>query len=103
MNPRPLLRLEGAAVLIVSLLFYHWSQGGWLRFALLFLLPDLSMLGYAANIRVGAITYNAVHTYVGPLVVWLGYSLSRRIALQFYRSPGSGSLTSALIECLDSG
>ena len=52
MNPRPLLQLEGAAVLIVSLLFYHWSQGSWLQFALLFLLPDLAMLGYAANIRV---------------------------------------------------
>lgn len=73
MNPRPLLHLEGVAVLIVSLLFYHWSQGSWLQFALLFLLPDLSMLGYVANIRVGAITYNAVHTYVGPLVL-AGYS-----------------------------
>ena len=69
MNPRSLLRLEGAAVLIVSLLFYHWSKGSWLQFALLFLLPDLSMLGYAAGIRVGAITYNVVHTYVGPLVL----------------------------------
>jgi Domain of unknown function (DUF4260) len=29
--------------------------------------------GYAANIRVGTITYNAVHTYVGPLVL-AGYS-----------------------------
>jgi hypothetical protein len=30
------------------------------------------MLGYAANIRVGAITYNAVHTYVGAVGVgWL--------------------------------
>jgi hypothetical protein len=29
--------------------------------------PDLSMIGYAANARVGAATYNAVHTYVGPL------------------------------------
>lgn len=69
MNPRPLLHLEGVAVLIVSLLCYHWSQGSWLQFALLFLLPDLSMLGYAANIRAGAITYNVVHTYVGPLVL----------------------------------
>lgn len=69
MNPRPLLRLESAAVLIVSLLFYHWSHGIWLQFALLFLLPDLSMLGYAVNIRVGAITYNLVHSYVGPLVL----------------------------------
>ena len=74
MNPRPLLQLEGAAVLIVSLLLYHWSHGSWLQFALLILLPDLSMLGFAANLRVGAITYNAVHTYVGPLVL-AGYSL----------------------------
>ena len=64
MNPRPLLHLEGAAVLIVSLLTYHWSQSSWLQFASLFLLPDLSMLGYAGNTRVGAITYNAVHTAI---------------------------------------
>jgi hypothetical protein len=80
-NPRPLLHLEGAAVLIVSLLSYHWRQGSWLQFALLFLLPDLSMFGYAANIRVGAITYNAVHTYVGLLVL-AGYAFgSNRAAI----------------------
>jgi len=101
MNPRPLLRLEGAAVLIVSLLSYHWSHGSWLPFALLFLVPDLSLLGYAANVRVGAITYNAVHTYLGPLVL-AGYSFgSNRPAI--FRCPSHGSLTSALIECLDSG
>ena len=69
MNPRPLLRLEGATVLIVSLLLYRWSHASWLQFTLLFLLPDLSMLGYAVNNRAGAITYNFVHTYVGPLVL----------------------------------
>jgi Domain of unknown function (DUF4260) len=63
---------------IVSLLSYHWSHGSWLQFALLFLLPDLSMLGYAANNSVGAITYNAVHTYVGPLVL-AGYLCLSRI------------------------
>ena len=73
MNPRSLLRLEGAAVLIVSLFSYHWSRGSWLQFALLFLVPDLSMLGYLANVRAGAVMYNAVHTYVGPLVL-AGYS-----------------------------
>ena len=69
MNPRPLLHLEGAAVLVVSVLFYHWSHGSWLEFALLFLVPDLSTLGYAANARVGSSTYNAVHSYAGPLVL----------------------------------
>ena len=75
MNPRPLLHLEGASVLILSLLSYHWSQGSWLQFALLILMTDLSMLGYAANIRAGAITYNTVHTYVGLLVL-AGYSFA---------------------------
>jgi hypothetical protein len=38
-NPRPLLHLEGAAVLIASLLSYHWTHGSWLQFALI---PDAS-------------------------------------------------------------
>jgi hypothetical protein len=81
MNPRPLLHLEGAAVLIVCLFAYHWSHGSWLLFALLFLVPDLSMLGYAASVRVGAIAYNAVHTYIVPLAL-AGYSLaSNRLAI----------------------
>jgi hypothetical protein len=67
MNPRPLLHLEGAAVLVLSVLAYHWNHGSWGLFALLFLVPDVSMIGYFVNPRVGAITYNAVHTYVGPL------------------------------------
>jgi hypothetical protein len=78
-NPKPLLHLEGAAVLIVSLVGYRWYHGGWIEFVLLFLVPDLSILGYAANARVGAATYNAVHTYVGPLAlagysVWAGHN-----------------------------
>lgn len=73
MYPRPLLHLEGAAVLTASLFAYQRSHGSWLQFTLLFLLPDLAMLGYLAGVRVGAITYNAVHTYVGPLVL-AGYS-----------------------------
>jgi Domain of unknown function (DUF4260) len=75
MTPRPLLHLEGAAVLLLSLFAYHWNQASWLQFALVFLLPDVSMLGYLANPRIGAITYNAAHTYIGPLAL-AGYSLA---------------------------
>ena len=74
MTPRPLLHLEGATVLVASILAYHWIQAGWLQFAVLFLAPDISMLGYAANVRVGAISYNAVHCYVAPLAL-VGWSL----------------------------
>lgn len=63
------LRLEGAAVLVASLLAYHAIDGPWLWFALLFLAPDLSMVGYLRGARPGARLYNLVHTYVGPALV----------------------------------
>jgi hypothetical protein len=69
MNPKPLLHLEGAAVFIATLFAYQHNHGSWLLFALLFLLPDLSMIGYVANAHVGAFTYNTIHTYIGPLVL----------------------------------
>jgi hypothetical protein len=74
MNPKPLLQLEGAAVLILSVLTYRWNHGSWLEFVLLFLVPDVSMIGYVASPRVGCEIYNAVHTYVGPLALG-GYSV----------------------------
>ena len=38
-------------------------------FLLLFLAPDLSMLGYLANPRLGSLVYNLAHTYFVPLVL----------------------------------
>ena len=38
-----------------------------MRFALLFFVPDFSMIGFIVNPRVGASLFNAVHTYLGPL------------------------------------
>ena len=75
MTPRPLLHLEGTTVLVLGLFAYHWNHASWLQFALLFLLPDVSMLGYLANTRIGAVTYNAAHTYIAPLAL-AGYSFA---------------------------
>jgi hypothetical protein len=66
-RPRWMLHPEGAAVLIFVLLFYARGHFGWWLFALLFLAPDLSMLGYLANVKLGASQYNLVHTTVGPV------------------------------------
>jgi hypothetical protein len=74
MNPKPLLQFEGAAVLILSILTYRWNRGGWLELLLLFLVPDVSMIGYVANARMGCVIYNAAHSYVGPLALG-GYSV----------------------------
>jgi hypothetical protein len=68
-KPGFLLRIEGSLVLVVSVLFYWQARAGWGLFALLFLAPDLSMLGYLVNARLGAAFYNLVHTYAMPLLV----------------------------------
>jgi hypothetical protein len=64
-----LLRLEGAAIFGASLFLYRMFGGGWGFFLLLCLWPDLSMLGYLANARIGAGLYNLVHTDLWPLIV----------------------------------
>lgn len=63
------LRLEGLAVLVLAIVIYARTNHSWLLFALLFLLPDVSIAGYVAGARVGAAAYNAVHSLVGPLVL----------------------------------
>ena len=75
MYPKFLLQVEGGAVLATACVLYHQSPGRWLWFGLLFLAPDLSMLGYLVGKRLGAMTYNLAHTYTTPLmllgVLWL--------------------------------
>jgi hypothetical protein len=64
-----LLRLEGLAVAALTVVFYARSGQSWWLFAALWLVPDLSMLGYLHSPCWGARIYNAVHTYVLPAVL----------------------------------
>jgi hypothetical protein len=68
-RPGLLLRVEGLAVLAVSLIVYQHTAASWWQFALLLLVPDVFMLGYIVNNRVGASIYNLVHTYGGPAIL----------------------------------
>ena len=65
--PKFLLHLEGAALLLASLVVYGALHGSWGWFAVLFLAPDLAMLGYLAGPKAGAVCYNALHTSAVPL------------------------------------
>jgi len=69
--PRLLLRLEGAALLLLSLLLFHRLGESWWLFAILFLAPDLSFAGYLGGARIGSIVYNAAHTTIAPAVLAL--------------------------------
>ena len=64
--PPVLLRIEGAVLLLLSVLLYALNGESWLLFVLLFLVPDLSMLGYLSGPQTGAVSYNLFHTYALP-------------------------------------
>ncbi len=68
-KPGILLRSEGAFVLALSLYLYRTTGAHWGIFFLLFLWPDLSILGYLGSARLGARLYNLVHTYIFPLTL----------------------------------
>ncbi len=56
-----IIRLEGLTVFAVGIVAYHYRFDNWWWFAGLFLYPDLGMLGYLVNTKVGAICYNLFH------------------------------------------
>ena len=61
-----LLRIEGAALFGLSLYLYRSTGAGWGWFLLLFLWPDIAMLGYLANVKLGAGLYNLTHFVAFP-------------------------------------
>jgi hypothetical protein len=74
------MQSEGLAVCAAAVLIYFRAGYSWQEFALLFLVPDLSMLGYLAGPRFGAFAYNAAHSYVGPAAVAI-FGLATNAAL----------------------
>ena len=65
------LRLEGLALAAISAALYARAGSSWWLFAALWLVPDLSMLGYLASPCWGARCYNAIHTTVTPITLAL--------------------------------
>jgi hypothetical protein len=79
-----ILRLEGLAVAAVSAALYARTGASWGLFAALWLMPDLSLLGYLAGPRRGASLYNGFHSYFAPLLMALaGILLSWPVAWPF--------------------
>ena len=81
-GPRLFLRMEGAALLTAAAIAFQATGGSWWLFVVLFLVPDVSMMGYLANKRLGALLYNLGHTTVVPLALALvGSALASPLAV----------------------
>lgn len=69
MYPKILLRAEGLAVFTAATLAFVAVDAPLWLYVLLVLAPDVSMLGYLSGPRFGSLSYNAAHTYLGPLAL----------------------------------
>jgi hypothetical protein len=67
--PRVLLHAEGLAVAVAAIALYFHADYPWWLFVALALAPDLSMVGYLAGTTIGAVAYNAAHTYSFPVAL----------------------------------
>lgn len=76
-KPKIWLRIEGFALLVATIVaFSHQHQRWWLYPALL-LVPDIFMVGYFANSKIGAFLYNLGHSYPVPfLIIYFGWKSS---------------------------
>ncbi len=71
-----LVRLENVVILIVGLLVYGQLEFNWWLFLVLFLTPDISMIGYIKNTKIGSIVYNTAHNYALAMgLIGLGYAV----------------------------
>lgn len=68
-KPGILLRIEGALIFVLSLIFYQSLGARWWVLIAAFLWPDLFMLGYLVSVRLGSQLYNFVHTYILPFAL----------------------------------
>ncbi len=68
-GPKFVLRLEGAVLFVASIALFAVQGQLWWLYPALLLAPDIFMLGYLRNTKLGAITYNLGHSYPAAAAV----------------------------------
>ena len=81
---KKILRCEGLVIFLISVFIYWKLEGNWLIFIFLLLTPDLSMIGYIKDKKIGAMVYNIVHNYIlGAAIISLGMLLPNSFIVLF--------------------
>tara|TARA_B100001146_G_scaffold146540_1_gene128758 strand:- start:672 stop:1022 length:351 start_codon:yes stop_codon:yes gene_type:complete len=74
------LKLEELAMLLLGIFLFSQLNFSWWWFIGLFLAPDLGMLGYLINTKVGAFTYNLFHhKFVAIAIYFFGIFITSEI------------------------
>lgn len=71
------LKLEELAMFGFSIFLFNQTEYAWWVYLALFLTPDIGMIGYVFNTKIGAVTYNLVHHKgIALCILILGYYYS---------------------------
>ena len=101
---KTLLKTEELAQLLVCLITLSMHAAPWWLYVLILLGPDIGMLGYLANARIGAFTYNLLH-HKGIALLVAGIGLGSAYFTFPLGMPAHTLLTSGIIlyghSCLD--
>ena len=66
-----LLKLEEGAIFLLCIFLFSKLNFAWWWFPALLFLPDIGMIGYVINPKIGAFTYNLLHhRFVASLVAF---------------------------------
>jgi hypothetical protein len=81
--PRLILQLEGLTLLALATWCFHaLASLPWWLYAVLFFIPDVSFVAYAAGQKFGAAAYNALHSTIGPaLLAFAGFLLGSSVVM----------------------
>jgi len=81
-KPKLWLRLEGLVLFIATIVLFAGQHQNWWLYPLLLLVPDVFMVGYLANTKIGALFYNLGHSYFAPaLMILLSWRAGSSFAL----------------------
>lgn len=69
MSLRKIISIEYILAFIITVSFYGHLNFPWLYFIVFLLLPDITMLGYLINTKIGALFYNMGHSFVLPAML----------------------------------
>lgn len=74
------------AAVLTSIFFVSVGGFDWWWLIILFVAFDVSMIGYVISNRLGALTYNLVHSLIGPALLAAVYIVTNNQALLFITS-----------------
>ena len=77
-----LIKLEEAAMFLFGIFLFNQLPFAWWLFPALILLPDISMIGYLAGNKTGAVLYNIFHHKAIALIVYVaGFYFSNEVMM----------------------